>query len=74
MKCTHNLLEKVNSEVDQLKNTQKTVSVIDLSYKFNTSRTSVGRILSLRAQEKGDLKRRVKYSPNTNTVVYWEFV
>jgi hypothetical protein len=74
MKCTRNLPKSINLEIDTLRQKQNAVSVIDLSYKFNTSRTSIGRILSLRAKEKGDIKRRVKYNINTNTVVYWEFV
>jgi hypothetical protein len=74
MKCTHNVPEKINLEIDALKRKQKEVYVVDLSFKFNVSRTQVGRILSQRAEEKGDIQRKVKYNINTNTVTYWEFV
>ena len=70
-KNTQFLRQKINQELDFLKNKGiKEVYTVDLSKKFNSTRTQVGHILV----ERPDLQRKVKYDYTTNTAVYWEFI
>ena len=56
--------DRVNKEINSLKKKNKDVSVPEVAYKFNSTRTQIGHLIWLR----GDMKRK----PGCYAV--WEFV
>jgi len=67
-----NIRTKLNYDLIQLKQKQKDIDVATLAKRFNTTRTTIGRMLSERAYEVGDVRRK-RITQNYCPAV-WEFV
>jgi hypothetical protein len=67
-----NIRTKLNTDLQLLKQKQKCIDVATLAKKYNTTRTTIGRMLAERAYEIGDV-RRARLTQNYCPAV-WEFI